>query len=762
MVKGASKPSTLSLAVAPAGETAPTALASKQEPSVIDKPKLTHAATNQSKEKANDFSLAAKPSLTTPKSANNTAFTFDKKSDLNNDSNSSKPVNKSLSILLAQFNKAYQDFQFDLSRLSKFSSELNMLAQSKETSGLSDIPYIFSNVQTLEQKLHLINDSLLKTEERFEEAKSQLLHSWAKKEESQRLLTILKSPDRTAKEKNNTSLGPEAEELKKLLNRKKKNIESSIADLNDVLEDLRDRVDAQKRGKKILGTSQNWYTLCKTVQRITNSAIEANVSLDDLERKMNQMSVPARKRSQNKDKENHSPSKSPYGLIKVEDVLAEDLRKVSPTDSNTESTGSNLLALFTSNSYTPSLTKCTWKRPGFRSDIIVNVPLVSASPEAIVNHENHTSTPNKVTNKTFEDDVKSQGHYDARKLEKNSTLAEKIEKLDSTPPAKNEYIKPSPSLKTGISTKSEPNQTKPDFTFTGFASPMPKKVETPRSNNEFVKASSTLNTEAPKFGFNDESVPNESKPAFTFGFASPMPKKTETSVQPSFSGTKPNDKSINLFGSSSPKVDFSGTIGSPILSKDPKPIETKVTFDGKDDSENPFLVSTKISAPPFGASGFKIPEKPKPVVPPTKAPIFTFPSVASASGGTSAAEKKDVPATLKNDSKSTDGNDVPLQNIKDAKPVNDGNNFSPAENSQIKDEIDSESSNESEKTGELVNEDDDDANVEDESPSESILLKDDSVKAPDLNSLDFFGSAKPKNIVNPMFALNDESNYLFD
>jgi hypothetical protein len=776
MLKGASKPLTLSVAVAPTGKTAPSVFASNKEPSVIDKPKLTPAVTDQSKEKAYDFSTVAKPSSITPNPTNNRTFTFDKKPDLKNDSNA---TSKSLSILVGQFNKAYQDFQFDLSRLSKFSTELNLLAQSQETSSLSDIPSTISNVQTLEQKLYLINDSLLKTEERFEDVKSQLLHSWAKKEESQRLLTILKSPDKTGKEKNTTSLGPEAEELKKLLNRKKKKIESSIADLNEVLEDLRDRADAQKRGKKILGTSQNWYTLCKTVQRITNSAIEANVALDDLEKKMNQMSVPTSKRSQNKEKENHSPSKSPYGLIKVEDVLAEDLR----ADLKTESTGSNLFALLMSNSYTPSITNCTWKRPNFRANIIVHSPSIgSAAPKG-----------------TVADDVKREDQNGTVQLEKNRTLAEKIDKLDSTPPAKNEYIKPSPNLKPGLSKKSEPSEVKPDFTFTGFTSPMPKKVEPTGFNNEFIKTSSNLNTDAPKLGSKNESEPSETKPAFAFkGFVSPMPKKTETSVQPSFSGTKPHDTGANLFGSSSPKVNFSGTIGSPILSKDSKPSEAKVTFDAKDNSDNPFLVSTKIPASPFGASGFKIPEPPKHVVPPTKAPLFTFPSVASASGDTSekkdipvggasgfkipeppkhvapptkapiftfpsvasaggeTSEKKDIPTLPKLDSKTTDGKDVQLQNIKDAKPVDDDNNSTPAENSNVEDEIDSESSNESERTGELVNEDDD------ENSSESILPKDDAEKAPNLDSLDFLGSSKPKNIVNPIFALNDESNYIFD
>lgn len=205
-----------------------------------------------------NFSGVPKPSVSKVSSGN--IATSESKS-ISSVKKEAEVANKSLSILLTHFNKAYQDFQFDISKLSTFFSDLNLLAQSDATSSLSDLANFSKKAKTLEEELDLMHNSLVKIDDDFDLLKSQLLHTWAKKEESDRRLKILKSANPNVVGETNPTLGPEAEELGKILNRKTKvipsfnfkRIESSISDLNQVLEDLREKVDAQKRGKKLIG-----------------------------------------------------------------------------------------------------------------------------------------------------------------------------------------------------------------------------------------------------------------------------------------------------------------------------------------------------------------------------------------------------------------------------------------------------------------------------------------------------------------------------
>ena len=134
-----------------------------------------------------------------------------------------KVKDESAAILITQFNKAYNDFQQDFSKLLNFSSDLSGLALSNKDSSMENVS---SESQELSMKIGLIQDSLFEVETKFEELKSQLLHTWSKKEESDRSLRTLKTKDHE-KDSNSTNslgqaLGPEAEELKKLLNIKKK------------------------------------------------------------------------------------------------------------------------------------------------------------------------------------------------------------------------------------------------------------------------------------------------------------------------------------------------------------------------------------------------------------------------------------------------------------------------------------------------------------------------------------------------------------
>jgi Txe/YoeB family toxin of Txe-Axe toxin-antitoxin module len=179
----------------------PTPTASFKEP-----PKSSFSFPKSIKENSKDTLLAETSSAPTIKT--NSAL---------------KVKDDSAAILITQFNKAYNDFQLDFSKLVNFSSDLSGLALSNKESSTENVS---SESQELSMKIGLIQDSLFEVETKFEELKSQLLHTWSKKEESDRRLRTLKTKDHE-KDSNSTNslgqaLGPEAEELKKLLNIKKK------------------------------------------------------------------------------------------------------------------------------------------------------------------------------------------------------------------------------------------------------------------------------------------------------------------------------------------------------------------------------------------------------------------------------------------------------------------------------------------------------------------------------------------------------------
>lgn len=178
-----------------------------------------------------NFSDTPKPSFSFPKVSTDNSLTSDIIPLKSNTAPEIKPIendskaglrNESLSILLTHFNKAHQDFHFDISKLSNFFSTLSVLAESNAASSLSGISNISPKAQTLEEELGLIQNSFVKIESDIDELKSQILHTWAKKEESDRLIKILKAADHGGTPENNQFLGPEAEELKRILNRKKK------------------------------------------------------------------------------------------------------------------------------------------------------------------------------------------------------------------------------------------------------------------------------------------------------------------------------------------------------------------------------------------------------------------------------------------------------------------------------------------------------------------------------------------------------------
>ena len=97
-----------------------------------------------------------------------------------------------------------------------------------------------------------------------------------------------------------------------------------------VMNDSKTRIDNQKKGRKVVGSSRDWYTICKTVQRITSSAIATSTKLDDLEKEFRKVSLsPCTKKERARNgKENVSPQKSFYGLKE------EDLENDEPLNAN--------------------------------------------------------------------------------------------------------------------------------------------------------------------------------------------------------------------------------------------------------------------------------------------------------------------------------------------------------------------------------------------------------------------------------------------
>lgn len=388
---------------------------------------------------------------------------------------------------------------------------------------------------------------------------------------------------------------------------------------------------------------------------------------------MNQMSVSPRKKSHNINKENFSPSKSPYGLVKVEDVLAEDIQKKISTDSQPQSPHSNIIAFLMGDSHAPTVTICPLGRPIFKAETVIN--------------DNGTSFLEIQKSVTISSNAKNALVRNKDNIVETNTLGEKIKKLDSTPPAKNEYVKPSVKIP---SDKGAPQDSKSDFSAKGFASSLPPKLE------------------------------SAIKPDFS-----------------NFSTAKPNVEFQSL-ASTPPKVNFSNE--TVLHSTDSK---NKEIFDSKDDSENPFLVISKTKD--TSTTNHVIPEQ-KGLISTSKIPVFIPSPVGNISSSGIAAGSVDNKTLVNQDSK--------YDEIKG--PNTEGNsgsdNIKPEVSKFVadEDEINSESSSESGETGELVNEDDD------LNQSEIDVEKLGDEKQPSLDALDFFGAAKPKNIVNPMFTLNDK------
>ena len=482
--------------------------------------------------------------------------------------------------------------------------------------------------------------------------------------------------------------------------------------MNRVLEDLGDRVDSQKKGKKIIGykymiftnrESQNWYTLCKTVQRITNAAIDANLSLDDLEKKMNQMSVSSCKKSQNITKQ-FSPSKSPYGLFKDDDLLAEDIHGKVLGDSNDHPSQSKLIAFFTSDRFSQPFSRCNSRMPSVKKDAVQN-EIIDVPAEKGIEDLSDFKASHSSNGKSQRENLLTSPQIIYQSA---ATLEEKIKNLDSTPPTKNEYLKPE-------------------------VKPSPLNIAALDEGNKHVQKGTFS---APK----SDLAPSESAP-------SPS-EKLELQMKPAFSGVLAQNSSAGFdkFTSPFPKAKPSSeTVPiKPIfpLADNSLPVKMKDSFGTKDDPENPFLVNSKIPDP-ISNNNFKIPEK-KTVLSSEKG-SFSFSPVQIA--------QKNDPLVLPQKVVEQDQGDVGcIEPDSKQSSVNHEQTTTQELSNENNDGSDneSESSHESVATGELVNEDDLDE-------SELTVEQDAIDQGPNLGKIDFFGDSKPKNSVNPIFDLGEKT-----
>ena len=327
--------------------------------------------------------------------------------------------------------------------------------------------------------------------------------------------------------------------------------------------------------------------MCKTVQRITNSAISANLSLEDIEKKMNQMSLSAPKRYQGSvtAKKTISPSKSPYGLVKIEDSLGDDLNTKTSVESCMNPSRLNLLTFF-SNSYKPVISKCKVQMPFFKSDSV----LMEFSTNQIVSDSNTSnqkddifpcapsiSSPEKKNQNSGDTSIIQQGF----EIRPKPSIADKLKKLDEIPPSikKNNELPSTNKVDEGMRESLERN----------FANHDKSVLSIQGSENK-------LNLYQNEFsgGLDLNGKENMSKT-----------KKFEAISGSPAKFTKPD---VSIFQTPIPKLDLKSQSISLDISNTAPGSSKKVAQPA--DADNPFLIPNNFNSPKTSnITIFKIPEK---------------------------------------------------------------------------------------------------------------------------------------------------------
>lgn len=233
-------------------------------------------------------------------------------------------------LLVKAFDDIYKGFSSDLDMLGGLAKKVSQTAEEAGKASKTDacmmwtlgnLAQVSSLSDTLYQSLSEMSISVSKIRDAREDLQSALLSAFAKKEESGKRLEMLKS-EQLEQEAAEMPLGPEAQDLKNKILQKKRGIETTVIELVDVLDSLKQKVDSHQKGSKTLGSSFDWYTICQTVHRITSSAIATCSTLESLEVQMKALNLfsPVKKVSSAKPtpskagKENRGPSQSSFGL----------------------------------------------------------------------------------------------------------------------------------------------------------------------------------------------------------------------------------------------------------------------------------------------------------------------------------------------------------------------------------------------------------------------------------------------------------------
>ncbi|KAJ3090807.1 hypothetical protein HK102_002594, partial [Quaeritorhiza haematococci] len=225
--------------------------------------------------------------------------------------------------IVRMFDQLYIDFSKEFESLKEYADEFSSRVAAARKSGgggpdtwtLGDLPAVVKMTSELGASVAKLSELEKKAFENREGLAASLLLVQGKKEECHQYLQVVCGEVDSKQVPVRVGLGPEAEELRRRLLARRKDLTHGIRAISEYLRHLKEKIDQENRGgvKKQPLKAPPWETICRSVQRITKSTVATSDKLDLLAERVKSLSL--KQQPGAKDIEGFTPSKQRTGML---------------------------------------------------------------------------------------------------------------------------------------------------------------------------------------------------------------------------------------------------------------------------------------------------------------------------------------------------------------------------------------------------------------------------------------------------------------